>query len=141
MGEGPDRGRAAGEPAQLARYAPGVVLLVTWDGLTPVAPARGGCETLKVPVPWISTRCRGTGVKREPLGANRALDTDANLASADGGAEGYRRILEHCSALGMKWVLDFGPPTPQDHDAYVRLRRPPGLACPCLTRRPVGRSR
>ena len=81
------------------------------------------------------------GVKREPLGANRALDTDANLASADGGAEGYRRILEHCSALGMKWVLDFGPPTPQDHDAYVRHRHPAGLACPYLTRRPVGRSR
>ena len=41
-GEGPDRGRAAGEPAQLARYAPRVVLLVAWDGLTPVAPVRDG---------------------------------------------------------------------------------------------------
>ena len=63
------------------------------------------------------------GVKREPLGPNRALDTVANLSAADGGAAGYRRILDHCKALGMRWVLDFGPPTPDDHDAYVSLMR------------------
>jgi sugar phosphate isomerase/epimerase len=61
------------------------------------------------------------GVKRDPAGANRALDTAANLSSPDRGAEGYRRILDHCSALGIRWVLDFGPPTPEDRDAYISL--------------------
>lgn len=45
----------------------------------------------------------------------------ASLETAGGGEADYRCILEHCSALGIRWVLDFGPPTPDSHGQYISM--------------------
>jgi sugar phosphate isomerase/epimerase len=60
--------------------------------------------------------------ERKGLGLHATL-IGGSLGDDDGGVADYHRILTHCEALGMRWVLDFGPPTPEDHKGYISLMK------------------